>query len=265
MLRIMAALAFLALPLAAEPMYHLLDCKGQEAICEGAFGPPASPMDPQQYVVNGRTVANGVDLGRGTPTVDVPWFWVLYDRSPWVIGWRFCCDGQDFDGHPVGWYIDGGAATLVELPDLGGPSPVVPGRFTDINAAGQFIGAKPYDEPYIATPRLEGGIPTIDLMGLSVSVLSNAETWQPIVGGLLSTAQLFRINDAGQILGMSGFRTGEDYAGPIEDRLIMLSPIGTPTPAGLHHAPEPGTLALLALGLLACAASRLKLLKRPRR
>jgi hypothetical protein len=233
----------------AEPIYNFYDCKGKEAICRAVFGPVVAPRaNPETYIVGGRTVVSGVDLGPSNPAVDVPSFRVLYDRLPWVVVWRACCD-DDFDGHAVIVRIAGGVATMFEFPELSGPSPTALGRFGDINASGQLIGEQTNDDgPYILTPRLTPTGPSVDLLiGFDVSHLANASLWAPIIGDWFGGqhTRLLQINDAGQIIGTTRFHVGED----VESRFFLLSPIGTPAPKGLAAIPEPGTRASFLFGL----------------
>src|SRR5687768_11874105 len=105
-----------AIPMAADPLFHLYDCSGREAVCTGLFPGEAAPWEGP-FDVDGRQVVNGYDLGftwiPGDPYFDgrtyYSSFLVMAVRGTLAIGYEFCCDG-DGDGHHVTWRLEGATA-----------------------------------------------------------------------------------------------------------------------------------------------------------
>lgn len=235
-MRALTLFVILALPLAASPSYRLYDCKGIESQCQGLFpGQPAQYEDNSKFIIGDRLIVNGFDLGPAGGLHSAPGdilHQIIYVRAPWVIGWEYECCGDD-DGSVVKWLLDATGATFLPTP-ITGPEP----SLIDVNSFGQVIGSgHGGSDAYFDSQ----GQPTEYLRSIQID-----KKWQ---GKLvdIGTSELFRINDAGQILGVTGFwnlKAGE-FDPPSEERLFVLSPSAV-------SIPEPGT-ALLAIGGLAVA------------
>lgn len=239
-------LALLALPLAADPLFKLYDCKGQESACTGMFPGSAAPFeDSAQYIQGDRLVVNGIDLGLSRVLGEVSYS-VIYNRDPWIIGWEFCCDGaHDGDASLVRWFLDGGTATLYR-----GPGGAI---IADASSSGHVIGAAPgfgafYDEHGFGPDNFQD----YDLWASRIAYFDEGRI------------TLLRINDAGQALGSAAFWTfsPDPNAPATEERLFLLSPADN-LPRGLH-SPEPSFAVLLG-GLLVClcASRRWQMRQRP--
>lgn len=236
----LAALAFLALPLWAEPLYTLYDCSGQESACNALF--PGTAAAREDFVVGGRVVVDGIDLGPARlapiPT-DAPTFAAFYHRGPWVIGRQYCCDGDE-DGYLVRWLIEDSAATLF-VSELSADYPGI----SDVNSSGQIVGAGNSGSlHYYDFAPLRHALSNADIPSYLTYEDSPTEmTW--------GVDQMLRINNDGQAL----FTAQAPWWLPSETRLFLLSPIGAPAP-GLH-TPEPSTVLLFGCGLLVvCGAKR---------
>jgi hypothetical protein len=231
-------LAILALPLSAEPIFNLYECRGQEAGCLGMFpGEPAMRDGGDdwrtRYVLGGRAVVNGYDLGEGRDPfnlVERVTYLPLYHRGSVVVGWRYEGADYDDDGSLVKWLLGGnGESTILAEGGIFGSSPGI----IDINSSGVAIGGS-YGGPI--TPMF------YDTEALTLENLRDEEMWRTRIAFFRYTTNLLRINDDGQVLATTMF-WGEN--GETEERLILLSPVGTPVTAIIHN-PEPSTLVYLS-------------------
>ena len=218
---------FLSFPLSADPLFDLYNCKGRESTCLALFPGEAAKPDGGRYwhyTLGDRVNVNGIDLGPAwlNQSSSEPTFAALYLRDSLVIGWQFCCDGDE-DGHLVTWQIDNGTATLQPREYLSGDRPYI----RDVNSKGQFVGQL---GPLGGSPYING------------EFLPAGPEFEPYMFSWSEDAQLVRINEEGHALGFATYVDVE--AQSLERRMFVVAPAGQHV-EGLH-APEPSSLLLFA-------------------
>ncbi len=212
--------------LLADPLFNLMDCTGREVKCSALFGPREPFPDPSQYLVEGRVVVGGVDLGPAwSPEATEVSYLPLLQTDSSFLAWA-AYSGEDLDGWLVKCTLEGLTYTIEDL-GMNGDGPHI---IRDINRHGEAIAN-----------RFAGNGNGAFINQGQIKLWMVGEEWWEKLPYWGDDTTLFRINDKGQILGSTLF----NYNEVVTTNLFVLTPVGVDV-----HTPEPGTWLLFLGGAL---------------